>query len=108
MNELEATVVKNAGSHYLLSALPSWEVFPAVLRGIQSLSPNDIGRQIANTHTLFAIFAVLVDSSQPRSVVGFGPSGDASASGGITLRTTGFTVSVRFLGEDLGKSTYLK
>ena len=35
-------------------------VFPAVLRGIQSLSPNDIGRQIANTHTLFAIFAVLV------------------------------------------------
>lgn len=35
-------------------------IFPAVLRGIQSLSPNDIGRQIANTHTLFAVFAVLV------------------------------------------------
>ena len=28
-----ATVVKNAGSHYLLSALPDWELFPAVLRG---------------------------------------------------------------------------
>jgi ribosome biogenesis GTPase len=28
-----ATVVKNAGSHYLLSALPGWELFPAVLRG---------------------------------------------------------------------------
>lgn len=28
-----ATVVKNAGSHYLLSELPSWELFPAVLRG---------------------------------------------------------------------------
>ena len=28
-----ATVVKNAGSHYLLSALPAWELFPAVLRG---------------------------------------------------------------------------
>ena len=29
----EATVVKNAGSHYLLSPLPQWELFPAVLRG---------------------------------------------------------------------------
>jgi ribosome biogenesis GTPase len=28
-----ATVVKNAGSHYLLSPLPDWELFPAVLRG---------------------------------------------------------------------------
>jgi len=28
-----ATVVKNAGSHYLLSELPEWKVFPAVLRG---------------------------------------------------------------------------
>lgn len=29
----EATVVKNAGSHFLLSSLPEWELFPAVLRG---------------------------------------------------------------------------
>lgn len=28
-----ATVVKNAGSHFLLSPLPRWEPFPAVLRG---------------------------------------------------------------------------
>ncbi len=28
-----ATVVKNAGSHFLLSELPAWELFPAVLRG---------------------------------------------------------------------------
>ncbi len=28
-----ATVVKNAGSHYLLSALPVWAPFPAVLKG---------------------------------------------------------------------------
>ena len=28
-----ATVVKNAGSHFLLSELPRWEPFPAVLRG---------------------------------------------------------------------------
>ena len=29
----EATVIKNAGSHFLLSRLPQWEPFPAVLRG---------------------------------------------------------------------------
>lgn len=31
--EGEAVVVKNAGSHYLLSRLPEWKPFPAVLRG---------------------------------------------------------------------------
>ena len=30
---MEATVVKNAGSHYLLSELPLWAPVPAVLRG---------------------------------------------------------------------------
>lgn len=29
----EATVVKHTGSHYLLSCLPQWDLFPAVLRG---------------------------------------------------------------------------
>ena len=29
----QATVVKHTGSHYLLSHLPQWELFPAVLRG---------------------------------------------------------------------------
>lgn len=33
MTQGEATVVKNAGSHYMLSRLPEWEPFPAVLRG---------------------------------------------------------------------------
>lgn len=31
--EGQATVVKHTGSHYLLSRLPDWELFPAVLRG---------------------------------------------------------------------------
>ena len=35
-------------------------IFPRVLDWIQSLSKNDIARQIANTHTFFAIFSVLV------------------------------------------------
>ena len=30
---MEAVVVKNAGSHFLLSELPGWAPFPAVLRG---------------------------------------------------------------------------
>ena len=47
MNELEATVVKNAGSHYLLSALPSWEVFPAVLRGKVRLKASEITNPVA-------------------------------------------------------------
>lgn len=29
----QATVVKHTGSHYLLSRLPEWDLFPAVLRG---------------------------------------------------------------------------
>lgn len=29
----QATVVKHTGSHYLLSRLPEWKLFPAVLRG---------------------------------------------------------------------------
>ena len=33
MKEGTATVVKNAGSHYLLSELPVWAPFPAVLKG---------------------------------------------------------------------------
>ena len=28
-----ATVVKNAGSHFMLSELPQWDPFPAVLKG---------------------------------------------------------------------------
>ena len=35
-------------------------LIPGILTLIQNLSPGNIGRQVANTHTLFAIFAVLV------------------------------------------------
>ena len=35
-------------------------VFPGVLDAIRGLSPNDVARQVANTHTLFALFAVAV------------------------------------------------
>ena len=35
-------------------------IFPQILTVIKSLSPSNVARQIANTHTIFAIFAVLV------------------------------------------------
>ena len=47
MRQGEATVVKNAGSHYVLSALPAWEVFPAVLRGKIRLKASEITNPIA-------------------------------------------------------------
>ena len=47
MDKPTATVVKNAGSHYLLSSLPAWEVFPAVLRGKVRLKASDITNPVA-------------------------------------------------------------
>ena len=35
-------------------------VFPQILSAIRALSPGNIGRQVANTHTIFAILAVFV------------------------------------------------
>ena len=45
--EGEATVVKNAGSHYLLGALPAWELFPAVLAGRVRLSKSTATNPVA-------------------------------------------------------------
>lgn len=37
-------------------------IFPVVLEWIKALSPDDVARQVANTHTFFALAAVLVIS----------------------------------------------
>ncbi|MDO5320860.1 MAG: ribosome small subunit-dependent GTPase A [Bacteroidia bacterium] len=42
-----ATVVKNAGSHYLLSELPEWRLFPAVLRGKVRLAHSSATNPVA-------------------------------------------------------------
>lgn len=42
----------------LLSLLISF--FPIILTGIVNLSPGDVARQVANTHTLFALTAALI------------------------------------------------
>ena len=47
MEKPVATVVKNAGSHYLLSPLPEWDVFEAVLRGKIRLKGSSITNPVA-------------------------------------------------------------
>ena len=42
-----ATVVKNAGSHFLLSRLPEWNLFPAVLRGKVRLNAGNSTNPVA-------------------------------------------------------------
>ncbi len=44
-------------------------LFPGVLTWIKSLSPGDIARQVANTHTIFAVFAVLALCPFSRKIV---------------------------------------
>ena len=43
----QATVVKHTGSHYLLSRLPQWELFPAVLRGKIRLKGSNATNPVA-------------------------------------------------------------
>lgn len=43
----KATVVKHTGSHYLLSRLPEWELFPAVLRGKIRLKGSNATNPVA-------------------------------------------------------------
>ena len=43
----EAVVVKHTGSHYLLSRLPEWNVFPSVIRGKLRLKGTDSTNPIA-------------------------------------------------------------
>ena len=45
--EKTATVVKHTGSHYLLSCLPEWNLFPAVLRGKIRLKGNAATNPVA-------------------------------------------------------------
>ena len=43
----DATVVKNAGSHFMLSMLPEWKPFPAVLKARIRLKANDSTNPVA-------------------------------------------------------------
>ncbi|MBQ7222316.1 MAG: ribosome small subunit-dependent GTPase A [Bacteroidales bacterium] len=47
MEKRVATVVKHTGSHYLLSELPEWNVFPAVMRGVIRLKKGSLTNPVA-------------------------------------------------------------
>ena len=47
MDKGVATVVKHTGSHYLLSALPAWDPFPAVIRGKLRLAGSKATNPVA-------------------------------------------------------------
>ena len=47
MMTIEATVAKHTGSHYLLTMLPAWDLFPAVLRGKMRLKASKVTNPIA-------------------------------------------------------------
>lgn len=61
----EATVVKNAGSHYLLSSLPEWELFPAVIAGRVRMSRNASTNPVAVGDKVRWESAGMTDESHP-------------------------------------------
>ncbi len=65
----KATVVKNAGSHFLLSPLPEWKPFPAVLKGKVRLSGSESTNPVAVGDVVSYECAVEPTESSPASIV---------------------------------------
>ena len=60
-----ATVVKNAGSHFLLSELPEWCLFPAVLRGKVRLEAGTSTNPVAVGDRVRYEYEVTPDAEHP-------------------------------------------
>ena len=72
----QATVVKHTGSHYMLSCLPQWNIFPAVLRGKIRLKGSAATNPVAVGDIVdFEAEIPEGDSDGMRSVI---PAGDIS------------------------------
>ena len=65
----KATVVKNAGSHFLLSRLPEWEPFPAVLKGKVRLSGSDATNPVAVGDVVLFDYSETPTDTHPASIV---------------------------------------
>ena len=65
----KATVVKNAGSHFLLSRLPEWEPFPAVLKGKVRLSGSDATNPVAVGDVVLYDYSETPTDTHPASIV---------------------------------------
>lgn len=82
---LEAIVVKNAGSHFLLSRLPDWAPFPAVLRGKVRLSHSESTNPVAVGDRVRYIPATTPAAGQGAPV---GSASAGSASDGFSTGAT--------------------
>ena len=65
----KATVVKNAGSHFLLSALPDWAPFPAVLKGKVRLEGSAATNPVAVGDIVTYEAASAPDAAHPATIV---------------------------------------
>ncbi len=65
----QATVVKNAGSHFLLSRLPEWQPFPAVLKGRVRLSGSDSTNPVAVGDKVTYEYSETPSATHPASIV---------------------------------------
>ncbi len=65
----KATVVKNAGSHFMLSRLPEWAPFPAVLKGKVRLSGSDATNPVAVGDVVSYDYSEEPSLTHPASIV---------------------------------------
>ena len=65
----KATVVKNAGSHFMLSRLPEWAPFPAVLKGKIRLSGSDATNPVAVGDVVSYDYSEEPSLTHPASIV---------------------------------------
>ena len=65
----KATVVKNAGSHFLLSRLPEWEPFPAVLKGKVRLSGSDATNPVAVGDVVTYEYSETPTAANPAAII---------------------------------------
>ena len=65
----KATVVKNAGSHFLLSRLPEWAPFPAVLKGTIRLSGSQATNPVAVGDVVTFEYSEEPSLTHPASIV---------------------------------------
>lgn len=65
----KATVVKNTGSHFMLSRLPEWAPFPAVLKGKVRLSGSDATNPVAVGDVVSYDYSEEPSLTHPASIV---------------------------------------
>lgn len=65
----QATVVKNAGSHFLLSRLPEWQPFPAVLKGKVRLKGSEATNPVAVGDKVTYEYSEEPSATHPASIV---------------------------------------